>query len=59
MISKHSHDQSEQGEGVHVVKNEPCEDEKHGKGQFTEKRVYLSRWGKVLYGNVSLVDLST
>lgn len=42
MISKHSHDQSEQGEGVHVVKNEPCEDEKHGKGQFTEKRVYLS-----------------
>ena len=45
MISKHSHDQSEQGEGVHVVKNEPCEDEKYGKGQFTEKRVYLSRWG--------------
>ncbi|KAL9956912.1 hypothetical protein ACROYT_G038471 [Oculina patagonica] len=42
MISKHSHDQSERGEGVHVVKNEPCEDEKYGKGQFTEKRVYLS-----------------
>ncbi|XP_068760925.1 cytoplasmic phosphatidylinositol transfer protein 1-like [Montipora capricornis] len=42
MISKHSHEQSEQGEGVHVVKNEPCEDEKYGKGQFTEKRVYLS-----------------
>ena len=44
MISKHSHEQSEQGEGVHVVKNEPCEDEKYGKGQFTEKRVYLSRY---------------
>lgn len=44
MISKHSHDQSEQGEGVHVVKNEPCEDEKYGKGQLTEKRVYLSRY---------------
>ena len=44
MISRHSHDQSEQGEGVHVVKNEPCEDEQHGKGQFTEKRVYLSRY---------------
>lgn len=42
MISKHSHEQSEQGEGVHVVKNEPCEDPKFGKGQFTEKRVYLS-----------------
>lgn len=44
MISKHSHEQSEQGEGVHVVKNEPCEDPKFGKGQFTEKRVYLSRY---------------
>ncbi|KAK2571737.1 Cytoplasmic phosphatidylinositol transfer protein 1, partial [Acropora cervicornis] len=42
MISKHSHEQSDHGEGVHVVKNEPCEDEKYGKGQFTEKRVYLS-----------------
>ena len=44
MISKHSHEQSDHGEGVHVVKNEPCEDEKYGKGQFTEKRVYLSRY---------------
>lgn len=44
MISKHSHEQSEQGEGVHVVKNEPQEDETHGLGQYTEKRVYLSRW---------------
>ena len=43
MISKHSHEQSEQGEGVHVVKNEPQEDETHGPGQYTEKRVYLSR----------------
>ena len=43
MISKHSHEQSEQGEGVHVVKNEPQEDETHGLGQYTEKRVYLSR----------------
>ncbi|CAH3015161.1 unnamed protein product [Porites evermanni] len=42
MISKHSHEQSEQGEGVHVVKNEPQEDETHGLGQYTEKRVYLS-----------------
>lgn len=56
MISKHSHDQSEQGEGVHVVKNEPCEDEIHGTGQFTEKRVYLSRWGEPEYGNLCLVE---
>ena len=43
MIAKHSHEQSEQGEGVEVVKNEPCVDPKHGKGQYTEKRIYLSR----------------
>ena len=43
MIAKHSHEQSEHGEGVEVVKNEDCEHPKHGKGRFTEKRVYLSR----------------
>ena len=43
MIAKHSHEQSQQGEGVEVVKNEPIEDEEHGKGQFTEKRIHLSR----------------
>ena len=43
MIARHSHEQSEKGEGVEVVKNEPIEDEKHGKGQYTEKRIYLSR----------------
>ena len=43
MIAKHSHEQSEKGEGVEVVKNEPCEHPEYGKGQFTEKRVHLSR----------------
>ncbi|XP_041720281.1 cytoplasmic phosphatidylinositol transfer protein 1-like isoform X1 [Coregonus clupeaformis] len=42
MISKHSHEQSERGEGVEVVQNEPYEDPTHGQGQFTEKRVYLN-----------------
>ncbi|KXJ21707.1 cytoplasmic phosphatidylinositol transfer protein 1 [Exaiptasia diaphana] len=42
MINRHSNEQSESGEGVHVVTNEPCEDEKYGTGQYTEKRVYLS-----------------
>ncbi|WAQ97275.1 PITC1-like protein [Mya arenaria] len=42
MIAKHSHEQSQEGEGVEVVKNEPCEHEEHGKGQFTEKRIHLS-----------------
>ena len=43
MINKHSHEQSEKGEGVEVVTNEDCEDPEHGKGRFTEKRVYLNR----------------
>ncbi|XP_066515384.1 cytoplasmic phosphatidylinositol transfer protein 1-like [Hoplias malabaricus] len=42
MISKHSHEQSDRGEGVEVVQNEPFEDPTHGHGQFTEKRVYLN-----------------
>ncbi|XP_078237614.1 cytoplasmic phosphatidylinositol transfer protein 1 [Pogona vitticeps] len=41
-ISKHSHQESDKGEGVEVVKNEPHEDPVHGQGQFTEKRVHLS-----------------
>uniref|UniRef100_A0A8C6U0E9 Phosphatidylinositol transfer protein cytoplasmic 1 n=1 Tax=Neogobius melanostomus TaxID=47308 RepID=A0A8C6U0E9_9GOBI len=42
MISKHSHEQSERGEGVEVVQNEPYDDPEHGQGQFTEKRIYLN-----------------
>ncbi|MFT7804135.1 cytoplasmic phosphatidylinositol transfer protein 1 isoform X1 [Arapaima gigas] len=42
MISKHSHEQSDRGEGVEVVQNKPYEDPTHGQGQFTEKRVYLN-----------------
>jgi len=42
MINKHSHEQSQKGEGVEVVKNEECEDPVHAKGRFTEKRVYLN-----------------
>lgn len=44
MIAKHSHEQSQKGEGVEVVTNEPCEHPEYGKGQFTEKRVHLSRF---------------
>uniref|UniRef100_A0A1B6C760 Cytoplasmic phosphatidylinositol transfer protein 1 n=2 Tax=Clastoptera arizonana TaxID=38151 RepID=A0A1B6C760_9HEMI len=42
MIARHSHEQSESGEGVEVVLNCPCEHEVHGKGQYTEKRIHLS-----------------
>lgn len=42
MIARHSYEQSGDGEGVEVVENRDCEDEKYGKGQFTEKRIHLS-----------------
>ncbi|GJQ73318.1 rdgBbeta [Trypoxylus dichotomus] len=42
MISRHSLEQSGDGEGVELVKNEACEDPVHGSGYFTEKRIHLS-----------------
>lgn len=42
MISKHSCEQSDGGQGVEVVQNEPEVDPQHGAGQVTEKRIYLS-----------------
>lgn len=42
MIAKHSHEQSENGEGVEVIRNEVCTDPVHGIGRYTEKRVHLS-----------------
>lgn len=44
MIARHSHEQSDNDEGVEVVENTECEDPIHGKGQFTEKRIHLSRY---------------
>lgn len=49
MIARHSLEQSEKGEGVEVVENSPCESEEHGKGQFTEKRIHLSRFANISY----------
>ncbi len=43
MINKHTHEQSEKGEGVEVVVNEAVHDEIHGNGHYTEKRIYLNR----------------
>ena len=43
MIAKHSAEESGDGEGVEVVANRPHEDPVHGKGQFTEKRMYGSK----------------
>lgn len=49
MIARHSLMQSGNGEGVEVVENKECFDEKYGKGQFTEKRIHLSRYDYFLY----------
>jgi len=42
MIAKHSHEESQKGEGVEVVENRPHHDPVHGNGQYTEKRIYIS-----------------
>lgn len=44
MIAKHCQEQSEAGEGVEVVHNVQHEDPVHGKGRYTEKRIYLNRY---------------
>lgn len=44
MIARHSLEQSDHGEGVEVVENRECEDPANGKGQYTEKRIHLSRY---------------
>uniref|UniRef100_A0A8C5QTZ0 Phosphatidylinositol transfer protein N-terminal domain-containing protein n=1 Tax=Leptobrachium leishanense TaxID=445787 RepID=A0A8C5QTZ0_9ANUR len=41
-ISKHSHQESDRGEGVEVIENRAHHDPAHGAGQYTEKRVHLS-----------------
>ncbi len=41
MIAKHSAEQSQDGEGVEVMENRPHDDPKHGRGQFTEKRIHI------------------
>ena len=45
MIARHSAEESKgNGDGVEVVVNEACHDDKHGDGQYTEKRIYLTRY---------------
>lgn len=59
MIAKHSREQSGNGEGVAVIRNEPCDHEEHGKGQYTEKQIYLSSrlpsWIAALVPNIFYV----
>lgn len=44
MIARHSFEQSDHGEGVEVVANDEINDEINGPGQYTEKRIHLSRY---------------
>lgn len=59
MIAKHSHEQSESGEGVEVVVNEAADDPVYGRGQYTEKRMHLNSrlpaWLRSLTPNVFYV----
>ena len=41
MIARHCNQESENGEGVEVIKYEPCHDDLLGQGHFTEKRLHL------------------
>eukprot|EP00741_Cyanophora_paradoxa_P025046 tig00000339_g24177.t1 len=43
MVAKTSRAETKHGEGVEVLKNEPYEDEKHGKGQFTHKIIHVGK----------------
>jgi hypothetical protein len=44
MIARHSHEQTDSGEGVEVVENVSCEDPEYGQGQYTENWMLLSRY---------------
>ena len=44
MIARHCHQESEKGEGVEVVKYEPCSDPIYGPGHYTEKRLHLYKY---------------
>lgn len=52
MIARHSYEQSGDGEGVEVIENKECEDDEHGKGQYTEKHIHLSRYGVVSHADM-------
>ena len=48
MIARHSAEESRgNGDGVEVLINESCHDEVHGEGQYTEKRIYLTRYSLI------------
>ena len=43
VIGRHSEEQSEAGDGIETVLNEPCEDPLKGKGRKTVKKIHLNK----------------
>lgn len=59
MIARHSAEESKGGgDGVEVVVNDSCHDDMHGDGQYTEKRIYLTRWVSLNQCMASMVNCS-
>lgn len=60
MINRHTNEESEEGEGVEVIRNEPCFDEDHGDGQITEKRIHLNSrlppWAKSFLPSIYVTE---
>lgn len=60
MIARHCHQESDNGEGVEVIKYEPCEDLVNGKGHYTEKRIHLYKrlpyWVQSLVTNLLYIE---
>lgn len=52
MVAKRSIEDTKGEEGVRIVKNEPFEDEEHGKGQYTEKIIYVAESLKHLLSSI-------
>lgn len=52
MVAKFSKERTSKGEGITILKNEPYEDEIHGKGQYTHKQIHVGSsapaWAKSL-----------
>lgn len=60
MIARHSEEESRgSGDGVEVVVNEACHDDKHGDGQYTEKRIYLTRYIFIVLWLITITILYT
>lgn len=60
MIARHCEQESDNGEGVEVIKYETCEDSAHGVGHYTEKRIHLYKklpvWMQSILPNMFYIE---